>query len=60
MSKKRITLHDYLKANRIASRELEREYKGDGFKSLHKIHKSAKQYVRKRKDNRGLERTIED
>ncbi|MDR1225526.1 MAG: hypothetical protein LBK47_01330 [Prevotellaceae bacterium] len=49
MSRKRITLQDYLKANRIASRELEKEYKGSGFKAVHKIHKSTRQYVRKAK-----------
>jgi len=45
----RITLADYLRANRIASRELEHELRGHGFHAVHKVHKTAKQYVRKQK-----------
>jgi len=47
--KNRITLADYLRANRIASRELEQELRGSGFHAVQKIHKCAKQYVRKQK-----------
>jgi hypothetical protein len=48
MPKKRITQSDYIKANRIASREAEIE--NHGHPVCHKkIHKSKKIYDRKRK-----------
>ena len=37
----------YIKANRKASREIEKDYKSDGFKSTNKVHKSIKDYSRK-------------
>ncbi len=52
--KNRITLADYLRANRIGSRALEREVRGAGFHAVHKVHKSAKQYVRKQKHRKKL------
>jgi hypothetical protein len=53
--KNRITLADYLRANRMASRELEQEVRGAGFHAMHKVHKSAKQYVRKLKHKKRLD-----
>ncbi len=53
--KRRITQEDYLKANRIASREAEIE--NHGHPVCHKmVHKSKKIYDRKRKkaDDKGL------
>lgn len=38
------------KATKRANRDVEREYKGDGFKSYSKVHKSPKDYSRKGKD----------
>ena len=38
------------KATKRANRDVEREYKGDGFKSYNKVHKSPKDYSRKGKD----------
>lgn len=49
-TKKRNTDDGYLKANKAASREKEREYKGDGFKGYDKVHKSQKDYSRKGKN----------
>lgn len=40
-------LSGYIKANRAASREIEQENRGCGFKSITKIHKSPKNYTRK-------------
>lgn len=40
-------LSGYIKANRAASREIEQENRGCGFKSITKIHKSSKNYTRK-------------
>jgi hypothetical protein len=40
----RITLKDYLKANKIGNREADKEL---GFVRQHKIHKSKKTYSRK-------------
>lgn len=42
------TKEDYLKANRIGSRLAELE-NSNGFKSMHKVHKSKKAYNRKDK-----------
>jgi len=49
MAKKKDTkFDDYLKANRKASREMSLEF-ASGFVSLHKTHKSKKNYNRKEK-----------
>lgn len=38
------------KASKSANRDIEREYRGDGFKSYDKVHKNPKDYSRKGKD----------
>ncbi len=48
-SKKEISLEDYVKANRRGSREAEMEY-STGFRTVHKTHKSEKNYSRKGKN----------
>lgn len=41
---------DYIKADRKGRRESDREIYGDGFKSMHKVHKTSKNYSRKGKN----------
>lgn len=48
-TKSKYTLNEYIKANRKGSREAELEL-SPGWVSKHKIHKSKKQYNRKRQD----------
>ena len=45
----KITLDDFLKANRIGSREAELEQNGTGWKSNRKAYKNKKSYSRKDK-----------
>jgi len=47
----KIRMEDFLKANRIGSREAELEQNGTGWKTKKKIHKSKKTYSRKNKHN---------
>lgn len=47
--KNKIGFEDYIKANRIASRELQYE-KQNGWVATHKVHKSNKTYNRKDKN----------
>jgi len=47
-SKSKITLEDYINANRRGSREAELE-NSTGFTAVHKTHKSKKAYARKKK-----------
>lgn len=47
IDEKKISKDGYLKASRSASRDLEKEFKGDGFKQTDKVHKSPKDYSRK-------------
>lgn len=49
----------YLKANRQANREIEKELKGDGFKSTDKVHKSPKDYSRKGRNKDSWKKEIE-
>lgn len=44
----RFTMDDYIKANRIGSRQAEMENQS-GWSAKHKVHKSAKAYSRKDK-----------
>jgi hypothetical protein len=44
------TQNDYLKADRKARRDMDREMYGDGFKSNTRVHKTAKAYSRKGKN----------
>lgn len=48
-----ITLDDYIRANRRASREAEQEQLGPGFHSHSRAHTSKKLYTRKRKHKGG-------
>ena len=48
-----ITLDDYIRANRRASREAEQEQLGPGFHSHSHAHVSKKLYTRKRKHRGG-------
>lgn len=45
--KRKNKLSDYIKANRAASREIEKETRGCGFKAITRVHKSSKNYTRK-------------
>ena len=47
-NKKEVSLDDYIKANRRGSREAELEF-ANGFRAVHKTHKSKKTYARKGK-----------
>jgi len=47
----KITLDDFLKANRIGSREAEIEQNNTGWKAKRKVHKNKKAYSRKNKKN---------
>ena len=47
----KITIEDFLKANRIGSREAELEQNGTGWKSKEKFYKNKKAYTRKNKHN---------
>ncbi|MCR4920553.1 MAG: hypothetical protein K5945_02435 [Bacteroidaceae bacterium] len=51
MKKRRytITLNDYIRANRKASRDAEQELLGPGFHAHNRVHDSKKTYSRKRK-----------
>jgi len=48
-NKMRIEFSDFLKANRIASRELELQENSGGWRSVNKVHKSKRTYSRKKK-----------
>lgn len=57
---KKNTKDGYLKASRSANRNIDREFKGDGFKQNTKVHKSPKDYSRKGRNKDSWKNEIDE